>query len=219
MDTVKSIPDEIAPIYNVIHNQLTWAYSLWNELKYLFSEQIRLDLINHSAPTYFFNMQQATLIEIQLIICRLSDEASFGKKANVSFPRLSEMIHSLDKDDIANKMQEELNKANDEIGEVRGRRNKLIGHLDYQALIVDEISPIPELTETQINNSLSAFSRSFNVVAGHFLDTGIGFEHTIVEKGIAGVLYLLQEGVRYRELVDEDKIPMSDMLKGKYYGA
>ncbi len=177
-----------------------------------------MDLINHCAPTYFFNVQQATLIEIQLVICRLTDPSKSGKNKNVSFYTLIDSLHSLGYKEIAEKITNELNRKNAAISAIRNRRNKLLAHIDYESIISNKVAPIPKLTENQIDNSLSSFNTSFNIASTHFLDTTVDFEHTIVENGIAGLLYFLRDGTRYRELRNSDEISISDLVKGKYYG-
>jgi hypothetical protein len=210
------LPPQIEPIYNVIYNQITWAFAIWKELKYLFSEKIRIDLINHCAPTYFSNMQRATLNEIQLVICRLTDPKESGRYENVSFYNLIELLKSIDDVGIANKIIDELNKENENaISPIRNRRNKLLVHLDYETIIS---TPILELTKLQIDKSLSAFNRSLNIISGHYLDTVVSCENIIVRNGIAGLLYFLRDGTRYRELMKKEEISLTDLTEGKFYG-
>ncbi|MHC4386826.1 MAG: AbiU2 domain-containing protein [Planctomycetota bacterium] len=107
---------------------------LYKEYMFLYESdnQKRLDLIDKTARDFFHELQRILIDYIFLNICKITDNASFGKNDNLT---IKYILNNID-EETANKF--ELNKLSDEIHKFREKivsaRNKIIVHSDFETI-------------------------------------------------------------------------------------
>jgi len=215
---IENLPESLSKEYNFIHNQVLWLHALWQELSYLYLDELRVELLNISASTFFYNIQRASLNELVIGIARLSDPIGRGKNINLSFNKMIGTIESLSDEELANNLKDILKKHKSLISQFKTQRNKIIAHSDYQTNIEGKVSKLGSVTKSDIADILKVYSDMLNKITFHYVEISMSHNPTI-QTGAPGIIHDIRDALRYRELMDEGLIPDDDLMVGKYWNA
>ncbi len=121
--------DDFGSFLYVISNQIAWLSLKLDEYCQLFAvKETRIELLNQSAPSFFFLIQRTLLESIILGIAKLTDSYKSGSKKNITLNTITSYINDEDlREDIQNDIRELTLKAQF----CRDRRNKIIAHMDF----------------------------------------------------------------------------------------
>lgn len=73
----KFISDEFSEVYEAIKNEVIWIYCHWDYYKQLFGHSPqRIDLLNETAPAFFFIIQEVLISDLITSLCKLTDTAT-----------------------------------------------------------------------------------------------------------------------------------------------
>lgn len=95
--TNTKIPEDVSEIYEKIHAETVWLHHRWACYSELFRHTPRrIELLNASAPTFFFIVQELIERDVVLSFSRLTDPARDNRKnENISLDMLQERLKSL----------------------------------------------------------------------------------------------------------------------------
>ena len=157
---------DIPPEIEILKNDLIWARHYYNQYKKLFMvSQIRIELLNKTAPEFFRLLQEMFWDQMILRLARLTNPHKRGSDENLS----AFILLKLDEENnwgFADEIAKFLKEAKDISVSIRKRRNKLVAHRDLPTAISIGAIQDPELNVTldQIDKALVAIGRALNVV-------------------------------------------------------
>jgi hypothetical protein len=131
--------------------------ALYKEYSYLYEDnKERLDLLDKTARDFFCNLQDILIKRILLDICKITDEASFGKKDNFTIKYILKEI----KQDAKGKLG--LDKLSNEIHKFReyivDARHKVIVHSNFGTTTSNKIlGSFPKTANDEFWKNLQEF--------------------------------------------------------------
>jgi hypothetical protein len=96
-------------------------------------------------------------------------------------------------------------------GFARDWRNRHIAHRDLKLALEDGAEPLKPASRAAVKEALSSISQVLNTVSQPYLDETMGYEMTEAVHGAAGLLYVLDDGLR----AEEDRRERAK--RGKYF--
>src|SRR4051812_25767020 len=86
--TTHNIPPNVEMEYKILWTEVIRLHARWMIFLQLYGDPGSVDLLNRSAPGFFYYCQDALIDAVFTSICRLTDPASTGRKANLSLKHL-----------------------------------------------------------------------------------------------------------------------------------
>ncbi|MBU6509764.1 MAG: hypothetical protein KGQ73_06225 [Gammaproteobacteria bacterium] len=196
-------------------SQLHMYWKIYHQL-YAHSEQ-RIALLNETGPMVFYVLQHLLLDEVTLAICRLTDPAMTGKKANHSLERL---VAGEDKD-LSNKLQSIMTKVQYFAKPFRDRRNQAIAHSDLERKQRLETDPLPGISREMVEKTLEQIRVLMNTYNLHYFRNTTLYEEVILPLGADGdfLSEQLRRAVAFRDLERLGKINRELWTQGRYKDA
>jgi len=214
------IPPAIIQIYDELRSEITWLHGRWLTYRELFADsERRIDLLNESAGTFFYIIQDVLLDEVQICLSKLTDPASTGKHENLSLEQLQSKLEQHGDLALATKCRGVLNTIHTQCQVFRVRRHKELAHLDLPTALKQLPQPIPGVSRQMIEDAMLSVRDYMNAIEAHYNDSEWGYEHFIMGNGAGALVATLRAGLRYEELVQERGIPLDDWRKGKWSDA
>lgn len=190
--------EDLGRLYTDLFKELLGIFLIWKEYKALFgTSQERINLLNYTAPSFFFLIQEIMLSQIVTNIARLTDPPESYGKQNIT-------ILALNKYEKGKVIDEEIERLKKEVEPLKEYRNKKIGHLDLDTRrgknrvllninIVEEIDRIIML----IKNVLNKFESTY-------FNRQVFYEHVIEAGGSSeSLLKYLKAGSYFLDLWNE----------------
>ena len=212
-------------IFNEISRELQWLHVRWIFYRQLFesSQKRRIDLLNESASLSFWLVESSFIDGILLGLCKLTDPANTGRKDNLTFKQLQIAVEDDDPNlppDIKKKLKDTLDNL-DKCEEFRKHRNKRLTHLDLETALGTALNPLPPVTVQMIEETLEYMRDYLNAIEQHYDDRETGYDNISLSFHGDGeaLVYLLKQGLRYKQLLEEGNLPYEDLSKSKWKDA
>src|SRR6185295_6641359 len=85
----KPIPADILTVYDELRSEVTWLHGRWICYRQLYAvSPKRTELLNESAGTFFYILQDVLFDEVQIALSKLTDPSRTGKFENLSLEQL-----------------------------------------------------------------------------------------------------------------------------------
>jgi len=210
------IPTQFIAIYDELRTEITWLHGRWNTYRELFAESPkRIELLNDSAGTFFYIIQEIMFDEVQICLSKLTDPASQGKHDNLSLEQLQRQLHHFGDANLASTCRALLENTQDKCKIFKLRRHKTLAHFDLPTALKQLSSPLPGVSRKMIEDALVSVRDYMNAIETHYNESEWGYEHFLLNGPSASLLTTLRDGLRYEELVQQRTIPLDDWRKGK----
>jgi hypothetical protein len=214
------IPAQFIAIYDELRSEITWLHGRWLTYCELFAENPRrIELLNESAGTFFYIIQDVLLDEVQISLSKLTDPASSGKHNNLSLEQLQSNLQLYGDAALATQCRAILDKLHLQCQVFRVRRHKTLAHLDLPTALKQLAQPLPGVSRQMIEDALESVRGYMNAFEAHYNDSEWGYEYFVLNHGATSLLATLRAGLRYEELVQERALPFGDWRKGKWSDA
>lgn len=216
---LNNIPSEINEIFEKIKEEVQWLHIHWAYYKELFlGSKLRIDLMNESAPLFFYINQTLLLNEVILSVCKLTDPAqSSHDKENMSLDKVLQLIEKEKKnDDLVNKLKTVLAGIKSKKDPFKKHRDKRIAHKDM-AVVMSTEGTIPDISVEMIDNILDEIIEYINTIEEYFNNSKTGYNCISISNDSNSLLGLLKYGFRYEELMASSKISHEDQAESKWY--
>lgn len=215
-----SIPKDIDDVYEELKTEITWLHGRWVVYRQLFAEsEKRIDLLNDCASAFFYIIQDVLIGEIQISLSKLTDQARSGKFNNLSLEQLQALVDTHGDQTLAAQTRLVLDQLHSKCEPFRVWRNKRLAHLDLTTAMKSNADPLPGISRQMIEDALSLVREFMNKIEGHYRDSEVGYEHFIMHSDGEALVAMLRSGMRYEELLKEEKISYDDWHHGKWHDA
>ena len=213
-------PDEIADVFEELKTEVTWLHGRWIIYRQLYAEsERRIDLLNESASTFFFILQDVLIGEIQVSLSKLTDPPRSGSHENLSLELLQQRLESTSNTELALSTRQTLNALQHNCEPFRQWRNKKLAHLDLLTAMEASPNPLPGTSRQMIEDSLELVREYLNSIERSYCASETGYEHFIMQSDGDHLVALLRNGLRYEELVQDEVIPYDDFKNGAWRDA
>lgn len=188
---------DLGSFYSLLVNECVFLHMEWAEFKVLFgTNQERIDLMNRSARSFFFHLQNTLWEKTLLQIARLMDPPNSGKnKENVTLLGLSGLVDPA----IGNKVDILLKVAQEKCKFSIDWRKRRIAHRDLALALKENAKPLEAASRLRVDGAIEAIAAVLNAVEFHYKKGTVAYDYTCGPLGGAMTLLdLLQEGLDAR---------------------
>jgi hypothetical protein len=207
-------PSEINDLWIAIKAEVVWLHGRWIIYCQLYgTSQERINILNRSASTFFQILQESLLRDVQLSLSKLGDAAGHGERTNLTLAKLVAELEGIGEDLLTSKLELKLKTFDEACRRLRHRRNKWIAHYDLNTMLQSKVNPLEGPSRTEIETALDALRDLMNCVELHFTEAQTMYEQFIMNNDGNYLISILEQGLRYRELVNEKVIAHDDMRK------
>lgn len=192
---------DLGELYSLLSGELVWLNWRWHEFVYLYGGPAqRLDLLNASAPFFFYVVQRVLWDETLLGISRLAGPATTGTKRNLSVHRIPELIQDTNFRAEVGALLEDVSKTSAFAIDLRNRR---IAHRDLDVALGTSATPLPAATTEKISGALQSLADVLNAIQKRYLGSTTAYSFTSSAEGAESLVYVLRDGLRRQELREE----------------
>jgi hypothetical protein len=175
----------LGPLYSALYDEVTWLHAKWLEYRKLFGQSPeRVELLNASAPFFFFLVQDIFWDDVLLHIARLTDTPRRGAFENLSLLRLADAVPD---ETVASEVRALTEIAVTKAEFARAYRNKQLAHRDL-TYALEQATPLSQGSRHDIEEVLAAFSAVLNRLNREYLRSEVGFREFIAGSGDAEAL-------------------------------
>ncbi len=220
MPPAKPIPPEVAPVYDALRSEVTWLHGRWICYRQLYAESPkRIELLNESAGTFFYIIQDLLFDEVQVTLSKLTDPAKMGKHENLSLEQLQIRLQAHGDTMLAQQCRNTLDTLHSQCASFRLHRHKKLAHLDLSTALRTPAQPLPGVSRQMIEDALLTIRTYLNAIEMHYNESEWGYEDFIMQSDGDALVATLRAGLRYEELIHERKLPYDDWRHGKWHDA
>jgi hypothetical protein len=182
-------------LFHALERDLTWMHWRWRQLRILFADKpSRVDLLNQTAPFFFFLVQRVFFEDTLLGIARLvSSEKSAGHEV-LTIRRLEKLVN----DQIRPEVSALIQQAKDAAKFAVEYRNNLIAHRNLDVSLRRNDHTLPDVTREQVEAALGALRKVMDLIEGHYCNA-----HSLYDGSALGdarqLLYVLRDGIAHQE--------------------
>lgn len=207
---IEKMGTDFGSLFYSLYNEITWLTFKWLEFSELYGTKgSRVELMNKSAPFFFFVVQKVLWDNLLLGIARITDPIeSRGKKSttrkNVTLKALGQYIQD---DSLKIEIENDLNEIIAKSEFCRDWRNRLIAHIDYE-LNVDRLNaePLKPATRRDLRQTIEKIHELYNKVSHKYLGSTTAWNMLTSNRGAVSLLYRIEDGLRFDEDVYKRKL-------------
>jgi hypothetical protein len=187
----------LGEVFHELSLELTLLCWHFQEVRELYGEHgARLELMNHTAPFFFWMLQRTWWDEALLGLTRLlAPEASMGKP-NLTFQRLSALIPD---PALKAKIADAVSALTKKAAFAMQWRNKRIAHRDLDHSLKRTVTALPPVSLQDVSSVLEDMADVLNSIELHFTHESTSYVRSPISHGVMAMLSVLRDGVRLEE--------------------
>jgi hypothetical protein len=217
-DYISVMGQELGTIFYELYQDVSLLHAKWNQYVQLYAtSDSRLELLNHTAGSFFAIIQYVLWNDLLLHIGRLSDpKYSMGdpSKPNLSLHQLPDALEeSLLKEEV----KKTLNKLDRKASSARDWRNRKLAHNSLLLLTDLHVKPLPRVTYSNLKETLALIAKIMNLLEMHYRKAEVSYDMLISQDNADSLVYYLRvatyvearnrQKMARGELVPEDEMP------------
>jgi hypothetical protein len=181
-----------------LNDDLSLAFYELEEYSIIFLEsEARINLLNKVAPSFFVKIKNFYWNSFVMTISRFTDPSDQSNNKNLSLKSLQKYCSEIDS--IGQKLfNDNINKVEAGVIEIRKMRSKFISHRDYDYALLDN-KELAAVEITKIQEIYELFEQCLNIFNKHYLNKYILFREIRTYQGARSLIYFLKDGVIYNE--------------------
>jgi AbiU2 len=188
---------ELGSYYNSLYNEIIWLHYKWSEFEELYgTKESRIQLINQSAPFFFFIVQKVLWENILLGIARITDPTKSKGKKNITIQALPVLIHD---EHLKNKIEISIKIILEKTKFCRDWRNRWISHHDYELSINENVKPLENANRLLVRESLEEIESLINILLKEYFQSTLMLKVIKSSNGSLALLQVLRDGLKERE--------------------
>ena len=168
----RSMGQDLGQLYHELEKDLSWLHDKWSEFKELYGKgPERIALLNETASSFFYIVQQTLCESILLHLCRITDPpesmSSVLKKKvpNLSCQRLANLITD---PSLKASVDAQMQKVHSTCEFARAWRNRRLAHSDLMTLRGKHPYPLPPANINKVEDALASICDLHNMIGQHF---------------------------------------------------
>lgn len=163
----------LGPIYHGLYNEVLQLHWKWAQFQMLFGgSPERIQLLNASAPGFFWLIQQVLWEDILLHVAVLTDPPQQHSNKNLSLPCLPELV---DDPRLAAYVREILGLADLAAKRIRKQRDKLLAHRDRAVVLNGKAKRLPEVRGRDVAYVLGLFADLMDRLHSEYVGGNVAF--------------------------------------------
>lgn len=185
---------EAGELFLALSNELQWAYIHWDRLKTLYEKKAsRLDILNKSAPFFFWVIQQVLWHDTLLSVARLAGPPNSVGKPQLSIAKFCELAPAEVRDDLMAKLSEIQAKADFAIQ----WRHRHIAHRELELSLGKSLVPLPKAEKLAVDEVLTLMATALNSVSIRYLGAETAYASASIVDDAESLLYVLRDGLAF----------------------
>ena len=193
-----SMGDDLGTLMYFFWNELNTMWIILSDFKTLYSsKKSYVDLLNKSAPRFFWEYQKMWWQYMTIGILRLTEQNKRKKKERASMVHLVELITD-------NELKEQCKKEYEELVEVtkdlKIARHNLYAHYNYNAKIISPATTVEDVSIKAIKQALLQLGKIFNLVLDKYQNATVPWEMVDDDLGANQILCSLAMGETFEPL-------------------
>jgi len=218
---VSHLPEPFRKDFKRLSYQATRVHGRWQRFLHLFGEgELRIELLNETAPTFFKDLQETYIDTIFLSITRLLDPLKSAGDENLVLEQLIERAKEVGDHDLADDLSDQLDDLKNHCSNLKTWRHKRLAHLDRDfehKRIVDQ-NPLPDIQRKTVDEALSFIQDYLNTVEGYYGGGEIHFEP--ITKGDAeSLIVALKKAVDHDDAVVDGDLSYKRFHRSRFHDA
>lgn len=215
------LPSGSEEVFKELKKEISWLHAKWIIYRQLFAHsERRIELLNECASTCFRIIQDTLIGEVQITLSKLTDPARSGKDENLSLEQLQKLVEAQGGVDLVIKSRSLLDDLQNKCEVIRMRRHKQLAHLDLTTTLQSNVNHLPGISRQMVEEALSVVREYMNTIEGHYLESETGYDHFLMNFSDGEALIsMLKYGLRYEELIKDEKMFSDESGKGQWQDA
>ena len=153
--------DELGLQFHRLENEAVWLHAVVHEFEALYATKpTRLDLMNKTAPGFFYVIQDTLSDAILLNLARLTDRPKTAMRETLTIRRLPALVPQSHRESI----ERHVTACVSSCEFARDRRNRVLAHRDLAVATGREVTPVASATLGQIREALNGLVTVLNGV-------------------------------------------------------
>lgn len=207
-------PSALQVLWAELSADVVWLHGRWIIYRQLFgTNKERVDLLNESAGTVTWILQNLLLHDVQLSLSKIADPAGSKLKKNLTLRRLQVDLRDIGEVSLATKLEPLLATFEASCAKIRHRRNKWIAHSDLDTKLKARATSFIGPSRTEIEDALKALRGVMNCVELHYKGSQTAYDHFVMNEDGEHLILTLARAKRYRALVANGSIPRDDFRR------
>lgn len=205
---VSIMGDDFGGLFFELRNEILTLSYKWIEYKELYGiNSSRIDILNDSAPAFFYMVERILRENVILGITRLTDPPSMNGKKNIT---IKAVLDFLSEGDLKIGIKEKMDALIDSTKFCRDWRNRHIAHNDYSLKFDRQANPLQESTRKKIEEALIQIQDIFSEIYLKYFGGTVRFDALSSYNGAIALLHTLEDGLAYKEERREKGLPYFD---------
>lgn len=212
-------PSALREIYESLETELVWIHGRWNMYRQLFgTNERRVELLNESAPAFFYQLGFLWLDYTVLEICKITDRPHTNGNQNLVISQLHRRLVRSHHPDLADRLDDLGTVVTNTCVPLRERRNKRVAHSDLQ-IAVNSNTAIRLVSRQAVEDALEAVRNYVNTFRRYFTGSEMYFQGFELRGDAAYLLHNLKRASEYRRLEDSDHEFRRHIREGQWHDA
>lgn len=197
-EKVAAMGEELGDLHFLLWRDVTWLHLEWRQYRELFgTHQTRIDLMNNTAPRFFWSLERVLWQDILLTLSRFLDPPGTGGQQNLTFLRFPALIKD---SGLREQVVAGLDNYEQRAGFARHWRHRRYAHRELTHATDSVANPLATASRGNVEQALSAARDLMNLVEGHYQDSTTAYEHSGDGGGGAqALLWYLDAGLEAAE--------------------
>ena len=203
---------ELGELFTALSAELQWMFIRWLQFRKLYVEkESRLEILNRSAPFFFWVVQQVLWDDTVLGIARLGGPPKSAGKPQLALARL---VPLLDDPGLKGRIVDQLATIDGKIDRATEWRHRHIAHRELSLALGRSPTELPGIAVEQIDELLDLMAAVLNDILNFYSRTTTAYRHASTIQDADDLLFVLRDGLRREEIrtrrLDEGRYDAED---------
>jgi hypothetical protein len=197
-DSVAKMGAALGNIRYELFSQIALLHIRWKSYRAFFAgSQGIIDLLNATAPSFFYDLERIMWEDVLLHLCRVTDPQETMKKGNLTIQRLAPLVSNLI---VKKELEILIDTAIAKTAFARDWRNRRLAHTALPPMPGEVAKPLATASRQHVEEALAAIRAVMNRLESHYLGCPVLYEQVFEPLGgPASLLAILRGGLEARK--------------------
>jgi hypothetical protein len=186
-EMIEKLGEDFGSLVYAIRNEVTWLTFKWIEFSELFgTKETRIELLNQSAPFFFFTIQKVLWDNLILGIAILTDPIESNGKKNITLKAIPFFISDAN-------FRKEIERD-------------IKAHMDYNfGIDLQNAKVLEPATREKLRSTIERIQSIYNKIELKYLGRTVGYKYLTSHRGAISLLHTIESGIRFEEQAYEKR--------------